>query len=63
VKVLFAMRHPAGLRSLPSVLKMLDERGHHVHLLFGRIKPDAHKMFRQLADECLAGKAEALATV
>jgi hypothetical protein len=52
VKVLFVMRHPAALRSLRSVLKLLDERGHHVHLLFGRVKPDAHKVLQQFADEC-----------
>jgi hypothetical protein len=63
VKFLFVMRYPAAPRLLPSVLKMLDERGHHVHLLFGRVKPDAHKMLQQLADECLAGKTEALATI
>jgi hypothetical protein len=52
VKVLFVMRHPAALRSLRSVLEMLDEHGHHVHLLFGRVKPEAHKVLQQFADEC-----------
>jgi hypothetical protein len=46
------MRHPAALRSLESVLRLLDERGHRVHLLLGRVKPDAHKALQQFADEC-----------
>ena len=52
VKILFVMRHPAAVRSLDSVLRMLDSAGHHVHLAFGGIKPDAHKVLQQLADEC-----------
>jgi hypothetical protein len=52
VKVLFVMRHPAALRSLGSVLRMLDERGHHVHLVFDRVKPEAHRVLQQFADEC-----------
>ncbi len=51
VKVLFVMRHPAAVRSLGSVLRLLDERGHRVHLAFGGLKPDAHKVLQRLADE------------
>jgi hypothetical protein len=52
VKILFVMRHPAAVRSLGSVLRTLDERGHRVHLAFGGVKPDAHKVLQRLADEC-----------
>ena len=52
VKILFVMRHPAAVRSLDSVLRMLDAAGHHVHLAFGGIKPEAHKVLQQLADGC-----------
>ncbi len=52
MKVLFVMRHPAAVRSLHSVLRLLDERGHRVHLAFGGIKPEAHKVLQALADEC-----------
>jgi hypothetical protein len=51
VKILFVMRHPAAVRSLTSVLRMLDERGHRVHLAFGGLKPEAHKVLQRLADE------------
>jgi hypothetical protein len=52
VKILFVMRHPAAVRSLGSVLRLLDSRGHQVHLTFGGIKPEAHKVLQRLADEC-----------
>jgi hypothetical protein len=52
VKILFVMRHPAAVRSLGSVLRTLDERGHRVHLAFGGVKPDAHRVLQRLADEC-----------
>jgi hypothetical protein len=51
VKFLFVMRHPAAVRSLTSVLRLLDERGHHVHLAFGGMKAEAHKVLQRLADE------------
>jgi hypothetical protein len=51
VKFLFVMRHPAAVRSLTSVLRLLDERGHRVHLAFGGVKPEAHKVLQGLADE------------
>ena len=51
VKFLFVMRHPAAVRSLTSVLRLLDERGHRVHLAFGGVKPEAHKVLQRLADE------------
>jgi hypothetical protein len=53
MKVLFVMRHPAAIRSLGSVLKLLDERGHRVHLGFGGggPKPEAHRALQALADE------------
>jgi hypothetical protein len=52
VKILFVMRHPAAVRSLAAVLRMLDAHGHHVHLAFGGLKPEAHKVVQRLADEC-----------
>jgi len=52
VKILFIMRHPAAVRSLSSALRLLDERGHDVHLAFGGFKPEAHKVLQRLADEC-----------
>jgi hypothetical protein len=54
VKILFVMRHPAAVRSLGSVLRTLDARGHQVHLAFGGLKPEAHKVVQRLADECRA---------
>src|SRR5262245_945587 len=45
------MRHPAAVRSLTSVLRLLDEQGHRVHLAFGGVKPEAHKVLQRLADE------------
>jgi hypothetical protein len=51
MKFLFVMRHPAAVRSLTSVLRLLDERGHRVHLAFGGMKPEAHKVLQRLADE------------
>jgi hypothetical protein len=51
VKLLFVMRHPAAVRSLTSVLRLLDERGHRVHLAFGGVKPEAHKVLQRLADD------------
>lgn len=51
MKFLFVMRHPAAVRSLTSVLRLLDERGHRVHLAFGGVKPEAHKVLQRLADE------------
>jgi hypothetical protein len=54
VRILFVMRHPAALRSLSSVLRLLDERGNHVHLVFDRVKPEAHKVLQQFADQCRA---------
>ena len=52
MKILFVMRHPAAVRSLDSVLRTLDADGHDVHLAFGGIKPEAHKVLQRLADEC-----------
>ena len=54
MKILFVMRHPAAVRSLGSVLRTLDARGHQVHLAFGGLKPEAHKVVQRLADECRA---------
>jgi hypothetical protein len=51
VKFLFVMRHPAAVRSLTSVLRLLEERGHRVHLAFGGVKPEAHRVLQRLADE------------
>jgi hypothetical protein len=52
MRILFVMRHPAAVRSLSDVLRMLDARGHRVHLAFGGIKADAHGVLQRLSDEC-----------
>jgi hypothetical protein len=53
MKILFVMRHPAAVRLLGSVLLLLDERGHRVHLGFRRIKTgDSHRELQRLAEEC-----------
>jgi hypothetical protein len=54
MKILFVMKHPAAVRSLDSVLQMLDERGNEVHLAFGGIKPEAHRVLQRIADESRA---------
>ena len=51
MKILFVMRHPAAVRSLDAVLRLLDERGDRVHLAFAGLRPEAHKVLQQLADE------------
>jgi hypothetical protein len=53
MKVLFVMRHPAAVRSFGSVLRLLDARGHDVHLVFRRIKTaESHRELRRLVEEC-----------
>jgi len=52
VRILFVIKHPASVRSLDAVFRMLDARGHRVHLAFGGIKPDAHEVLQRIADEC-----------
>src|SRR5437899_7185199 len=53
MKILFVMRHPAAVRLLGSVLRLLDSRGHRVHLAFRRIKTgDSHRELQRLAQEC-----------
>ncbi len=34
MRILFALRHPGTVRNFASTLRLLAERGHHVHLLF-----------------------------
>jgi hypothetical protein len=53
MKVLFVLRHPAAIRSLGAVLRLLDERGHQVQLAFGGGGPklEAHRVIQELADE------------
>src|SRR5205814_3202914 len=47
------MRHPAAVRQLGSVLRLLDERGHRVHLAFRRVKTgESHVVLQRFADEC-----------
>jgi hypothetical protein len=53
MRILFVMRHPAAVRALGSVLRLLDARGHQVHLAFRRIKTgDSNRELQRLADEC-----------
>jgi FkbM family methyltransferase len=54
MKILFAMRHAGYVRNFESTLRMLCERGHHVHLAFqGKVKYpqlDPTDIARQLSD-------------
>ena len=52
MKFLFVMRHPAAVRSLTSVLRLLDGQGHRVHLAFGGVKPEAHRVLQRLPTSC-----------
>jgi hypothetical protein len=53
MKVLFVMKEPGEVRMLGSVLRLLDQRGHGVHLAFQGIKTsESHAALRKLADEC-----------
>jgi hypothetical protein len=47
------MRHPAAVRAYSSMLRLLSERGHEVHLAFRRIKTsESHRELQRLTDEC-----------
>ncbi|HEY7603061.1 MAG TPA: hypothetical protein VH760_02280 [Gaiellaceae bacterium] len=47
------MRHPAAVRSLGGVLRLLDERGHSVHVAFGVAKTGgSHRVLQELAADC-----------
>jgi hypothetical protein len=53
VRLLFVLRHPAAVRSLHGVFRLLDRNGHEVRLAFQAAKSgDAHKALQQLAAEC-----------
>jgi hypothetical protein len=56
VKVLFVMRHSGYVRNFESTLRLLCERGHHVHLaLQGRVRYeqlDPNDIVHQLSEEC-----------
>jgi hypothetical protein len=53
VRLLFVLRHPAAVRSLHGVFRLLDRNGHEVHLGFQNAKSgDAHRVLQQLAEEC-----------
>ena len=53
MKILFIMGHPAAVRSYGTVLRLLDARGHKVHLAFRAIKTgDSHRVVWKLAEEC-----------
>jgi hypothetical protein len=61
MKILFVMKEPGEVRLLGSVLRLLDERGHSVHLAFQSIKTsESRAALRKLTSECAAitvGKA------
>jgi hypothetical protein len=40
LKIVFVMRHPGYTRNFESVLRLLAERGHHVHLVLERQRPE-----------------------
>ena len=53
MKILFIMSHPAAVRSFGATLRLLDERGHKVHLAFRRIKTgDSHRVLWEIAESC-----------
>ena len=53
MRLLFVLRHPAAVRSLHGVFRLLDRNGHEVHLGFQNAKSgDAHRVLQQLAEEC-----------
>ena len=53
VRLVFILRHPAAVRSLHGVFRLLDGNGHQVHLAFQNVKSgDAHRVLQQLAAEC-----------
>jgi hypothetical protein len=53
VKVLFVMTHPAYVRSYGRILRLLDDRGHQVHLVFRRIKTgESLEAVRRIAEAC-----------
>ncbi|MGE5272762.1 MAG: hypothetical protein ACM3QU_03190 [Verrucomicrobiota bacterium] len=53
MKVLFVMTHPAYVRSYGRILRLLADRGHHVHLVFRRIKTgESLEAVRRIAEEC-----------
>ena len=53
MRLVFILRHPAAVRSLHGVFRLLDGNGHQVHLAFQNVKSgDAHRVLQQLAAEC-----------
>src|SRR5207245_2107696 len=53
MKVLFVMKQPGDVRLLGSILRLLDERGHHVHLAFQAVKTsESRAALEELANEC-----------
>jgi hypothetical protein len=52
MKVLFIMKEPSEVRPFASVLRLLDQRGHRLHLAFKSIKTsESHAALRKLAGE------------
>jgi hypothetical protein len=53
VRLVFILRHPAAVRSLHGVFRLLDGNRHQVHLAFQNVKSgDAHRVLQHLAAEC-----------
>jgi hypothetical protein len=56
MKILFAMEHPEHLCALGGVARLLGERGHGVHLVFGGVKTDASRaVLERLVEESPPG--------
>jgi hypothetical protein len=52
LKILFVMEHP-GVGSLLPALRLLDERGHRLHLAYDSLKSvESHRELQELAREC-----------
>jgi hypothetical protein len=52
LKILFVMEHP-GVGSLLPALRLLDERGHRLHLAYDTLKSvESHRELQELAEEC-----------
>src|SRR5438876_10931500 len=56
MKILFAMEHPEHLCALGDAARLLGERGHGVHLVFGGVKTDASRaVLERLVEESPPG--------
>src|SRR3989304_6800138 len=52
MKILFVMLHPGYVRNYESTIKLLAERGHHVHLCFNQPLKQAEDMLVERVSSC-----------